>query len=170
MNHKITKIISVYEKTKDGKPFVTKKGKSFKKQTVALKEYGENMVTVPIWQGKELLQVDDVIDGEVTTREWQDKTYYDFNWAKKDSVLDEIARLNFRQDQDHEDIQKIIKFLKEKFPAKADHPMPNFEQRPQEEVKRDAVAMKTAEDEAYKPYKSEDESLDELAEQVYEAM
>ncbi len=149
----VKQIVGVYDKTKDGKPFVTKNGKSYKKATVTFVETGEKMVTVMVWNDK-TCEIGQVFEGEIEEREWQGKKYYDLKVInEKQKQEDKIAQMDFSIANLDRKVKEIQVFLQGKYPKELKGvtlppiPQPDFEQnRPQKEMDRDNRILKMHED------------------------
>ena len=132
----VTKILATYEKSKDGKAFITKNNKPYKKANVNFTETGDKKVTVMIWEG-EKCEVNQVYEGNIEEREWQGNKYYDLKVpSKKDAQRSEMNKLSFTIDKHdfqikelQEIVRKLLKGEKVEMP-KDDYPklekMPDF--------------------------------------------
>lgn len=166
----VNKIVGVYDKSKDGKAFVTKTGKPYKKATVTFTETGEKLVTVMVWTGQ-TCDVGQVFEGEITEREWNGNKYYDLKVvSEKDKQADELAKIKFSLAKHDSQIKDIISFLKEKFPnqpireniTSAGTPVPTFVPNTPEQAHEFSQKMQKYEDDLA--------SLDNLAEQHFNEM
>jgi len=152
MKYTIFKIIGTYDKSKQGVPFVTKNGKPYKKSTVNFTEDPTKLVTVMVWQGNEI-KVGDVVEGDITEREWNGNKYYDFKQATKPNKIAQleysVAHLQFK-------VNQIVDFLKEKYPSanlvgitSAGTPVPTFKPNTPEQAKDFDKKMTAYENEVF---------------------
>lgn len=138
MKHTISAVVGVFATKKDGTALMTKTGKPYKKATLKFTETGDKLVSSMVWDGNPDPKVGDVLEGEVTSREYNGNTYYDFKQATKASKVVEmefsIANINRKLDQ-------VIAFLKEKYPpngtglTSAGTPVPDFKANTPEQSK-----------------------------------
>lgn len=113
----INTIVGIYDKSKDGKAFITKTNKPYKKATVKYTETGDKMVTMPVWSGNQEPKVGDVVQGEITERDWQGKKYYDFKADKKEDETKLLtAQFRFSIARVDARIDEIQEFLRSQYP------------------------------------------------------
>lgn len=104
----VKKIVGTYDKSKDGKPFLTKQGKPYSKSTVTFEETGEKLVTVMVWSGQTCNE-GQVFDGEIAEREWQGKKYYDLKVVnEKEKLATELAQIKFSIANLHRKVGEIM--------------------------------------------------------------
>lgn len=95
---KIKKILGTFSETKDGKPFISKKLKPYKKQSIVFAEYGDVIFSIPVFD-KEYKEGDDVKGTAGEIREFNGKKYGSWDFPKSKAKLEleekdkEIARL-----------------------------------------------------------------------------
>lgn len=116
------------------KPVQTKFGPK-EKRLIKTKEYGENLISV--WVNPEVKnwQVGQEVEGEVKSREWQGKTYYDLVLPKKafnNEKIDKIYDLMLVMVEEHKTLKEyLVAKLGIVEPKKNDYPvndldMPTF--------------------------------------------
>jgi hypothetical protein len=136
MKLKINQIVGMFDKSKDGKPFVTQYGKPYKKATVKFVETGEKLVSMPVWSGQKDPIVGDMVEGEITEREWKGNKYYDFKADKKDDKAAlEVAQLKFSIANTNRKLDSLTVLFYKEFPkydkkdmtvTSTGSPMPDF--------------------------------------------
>jgi hypothetical protein len=95
---KIKIILGTFSETKDGKKFVSKAGKTYKKQSVVFAEHGDVIFSLPIFD-KEYKEGDDVKGEAGEIREYNGKKYGNWNFPKSKAKIEmeakdaEIAKL-----------------------------------------------------------------------------
>ena len=77
---KIKQILGTFEKTKDGKDFVSKKGVKYQKQSIVFAEHGDVIFSIPVFNGKVYKEGDDVRGEAGDIREYNGKKYGNWNF------------------------------------------------------------------------------------------
>ena len=92
---KIKQILGTFSETKDGKPFVSKKGKSYKKQSVVFAEYGDVIFSIPVFDDKVYKEGDEPKGTAGEIREFNGKKYGSWNFpiSEKKKIENENAEL-----------------------------------------------------------------------------
>lgn len=162
----VKKIVGTYDKTKDGKPFLTKQGKPYSKSTVTFEETGEKLVTVMVWSGQTCNEKQ-VFDGEIVEREWQGKKYYDLKVVnEKQKQADELAQIKFSITNIHRKIDEIVAQIKFLNPGSnltsAGTKVPDFIPNTEEQVIEYEQKMDA--------YENANAELDRLAEEAFNNM
>lgn len=130
MRYTISEVVGVFTTKQDGTALMTKTGKPYKKATVKFNETENKFVGMMVWDNEEDPKVGDVLEGEVKAKEWNGKTYHNFDKAKAPS---KTTQLEFKVAKIENYQRQIIAFLKEKFPPNgagltdAGTPVPTFE-------------------------------------------
>ena len=89
---KIKKILGTFDTTKDKKPFVSRKGILYKKQSVIFAEYGDVIFSLPIFNNKEYKEGDDVKGTVGDIREYNGKKYGNWDFPKSKAKLEVEAK------------------------------------------------------------------------------
>ncbi len=114
MKYTISKVISVFDKDKNGNLLRTKKGDTYRKATVNFEEEGEKMIGLFLW-GNSDAQAGFEYEGIIEPQEYNGKTYLTFKGEQKvDKKDEEIAQLKFSLANAHAKIDNIVGYLKEK--------------------------------------------------------
>lgn len=79
---KIKKILGTFSETKDGKPFVSKKGKAYQKQSVTFAEHGDVIFSIPVFDGKLYQEGDEVRGTAGEIRDYNGKKYGNWNFPE----------------------------------------------------------------------------------------
>ena len=121
----ISKIVAVYDKSSKGVAYVAKNGKPYKKATLKFVETGEKLVGANQWDG-ELFKEGQELDGEIETREYNGKQYFDLKVASKKTIeASKLAQLEFTVAKHDFQLKQVIEWMKKhSTPAT---PMPNFD-------------------------------------------
>lgn len=149
----------------------TRTGKPFTSLSLLTKEYGGRYLSgfaskeTEGW--KEGLEVElDVTESDKKDKDG--KPYLNWKLPNRETAVDaRINKIEFSIANIHRKIDEIVKHIKMKEDVPT-HPMPTFNQRPQEEIERDHVLMKQAEQETEARYPSDiNDELNALAEEEY---
>jgi hypothetical protein len=89
---KIKKILGIFSETKDGKKFVSKKGKEYKKQSVTFAEHGDVIFSIPVFDNKEYQEGDEPKGTAGEIREFNGKKYG--SWVFPESAAKKMEREN----------------------------------------------------------------------------
>ncbi len=116
----ISQILGTYDKTKDGTPLIIKSGKQvgkpYQKANVKFTETGDKVVSMNIWSGNKC-EIGQIMEGDITEREWQGKKYYDFKAINKDTKQEmEIGQIKFSLAKHDMQIKEIQEFIRQQFP------------------------------------------------------
>jgi len=89
---KIKSILGTFSETKDGKKFISKKGKAYQKQSITFAEYGDVIFSIPVFDGKVFKEGDDVKGTAGEIREFNGRKYG--NWNFPESEAKKLEREN----------------------------------------------------------------------------
>lgn len=86
----IKRILGTFDTNKAGEPFIAKSsGKPYKKQSVTFSEYGDVIVSLPVFNDKVYKEGDDVRGKIGEIREYNGKRYANWDFPKSKAKLAE---------------------------------------------------------------------------------
>lgn len=120
----ITQVYPVQDKSKDGKPFIDKNGKPFKKISFKTAEYGDRWVSAFAFRDTDSIlgvKVGEILDDYVKENgqylNYSKPTQFELLWKE----INKIAERTAKNEKDIEELKRVIQILAKDNDPLADH-------------------------------------------------